>query len=861
MDNNNRRTFLKNISLGSLGAAFLPTLSAAEDAHAAAVDGTARYTGAGRKADHVYTDAHLSRVAYPLGGIGAGMFCLEGTGAISHMSVRNKPDVFHEPGMFAALSIKGASGIDEAIVLEGQVPHWKLFGQVNASLGGDKRPAWGLPRFEQAFFTAKFPFAEIRLEDKQIPVKASITGWSPFFPNDEDSSSLPVAGLEYHFENPTSEPLDCLFSYNSRNFMVNSRDFLMVPDTPNSIRKHPNGFLLWVDGTDKEPEKYGSFAIFTDEPNTATDHCWFRGKSFYDAVSITWKAMKAGAPRVTEPVEGDAPGGSLYVPFKLAPGAKKSIKIMMCWHVPITNIREGKLDPDHSTIADASNFHTPWYTSKFDSIQQVAQFWKNEYTALQKKTQLFTDTFYKSTLPPEVVEAVAANLTILKSPTVMRQADGKFWCWEGAGDAIGSCHGSCTHVWNYAQAVPHLFPRLERSLRETEFYVNQAEDGFQMFRANLPITRPARTFYAAADGQLGGIMKVYREWRISGDTEWLKKIYPQVQKSLDYCITTWDPKRKGIVEEPHHNTYDIEFWGPTAFATSIYLGALGAIVAMGKHLRKNVKPYEALQEKGKKYLETELYNGNYFIQKVEWEHLEAGNPLKDEKLAEKFKPEDVELVKVEGPKYQYGTGCLSDGVIGAWFSRMCGLGDPFDSSKIKQHLLSVYQHNYRTSLIDHTNPQRKTYALGEEGGLLLCSWPNDGKLTLPFIYSNEVWTGIEYQVASHLMLMGEVEKALDIVRTCRARYDGTIRNPYNEYECGHWYARALSSYGMIQGLTGVRYDAIDQTLYVDSRIGDFTSFLSTATGFGTVSLKNGKATVEVASGSIPVKSINLKNSF
>ena len=154
---------------------------------------------------------------------------------------------------------------------------------------------------------------------------------------------------------------------------------------------------------------------------------------------------------------------------------------------------------------------------------------------------------------------------------------------------------------------------------------------------------------------------------------------------------------------------------------------------------------------------------------------------------------------------------------------------------------------------DHVNPQRPAYALGNEGGLLLCTWPKGGKLSLPFVYSNEVWTGIEYQVASHLMLEGLVEKGLEIVRTCRDRYDGRIRNPFNEYECGHWYARAMSSYGLMQGLTGVRFDAIDQTLYIDSKIGkSFKSFLATETGFGTVGLQNGKPFIDVKWGHITV---------
>ena len=101
---------------------------------------------------------------------------------------------------------------------------------------------------------------------------------------------------------------------------------------------------------------------------------------------------------------------------------------------------------------------------------------------------------------------------------------------------------------------------------------------------------------------------------------------------------------------------------------------------------------------------------------------------------------------------------------------------------------------------------------------------------------------------------GEVEKGLDIVRTCRNRYDGRVRNPFNEYECGAWYARAMSSYAMLQALTGIRYDAVDSTLHIDSKIGNnFTSFLSTNTGFGNVGLKNGKPFIEVKYGNINIQ--------
>lgn len=506
---------------------------------------------------------------------------------------------------------------------------------------------------------------------------------------------------------------------------------------------------------------------------------------------------------------------------------------------------------------DVEATYRPWYSERFKSLNEVIGYWDANQAMLEKNSRLFSDAFYSSSLPAEVLEAVAANLTILKSPTVLRQWDGRFWAWEGCQDSFGSCHGSCTHVWNYAQALPHLFPSLERTLRETEFRVSQNTEGHQNFRVNLPISAPPHNFHAAADGQLGGIMKVYREWRISGDTQWMKDLFPAVKKSLDYCIRTWDPLHKGYLEEPHHNTYDIEFWGPDGMCTSFYLGALTAFIEMGKELKQPVKEYTALLSKGKKYMETALFDGEYFIQKIQWEGLQAPNPVDVMSFGGSYSEEALKLLKEEGPKYQYGTGCLSDGILGMWMASVCGLDEVLDNEKVRSHLVAVHKYNLKHDLVDHFNPQRPVYACGKDGGLLLCTWPKGGMLSLPFVYSNEVWTGIEYQVASHLMMKGEVEKGLDIVRECRERYDGRVRNPFNEIECGHWYARAMASYGMLQGLTGVRYDAVDKTMYIDSKIGDFKSFISTDTGFGTIEWKAGKPVLNVVYGNIEVKCYNV----
>lgn len=958
----------------------------------------------GREFNGKYQKEYLDKIAFPIGGIGAGMFCLEGTGAISHVSLRHYPDVMNEPYTFAAIYVKGVE--NGAKVLEGQVPTWKLFGPAQSGLGrGDK--TYGLPRFEEAVFQARFPFATIDLRDKDMPLVAKITGWSPFIPTDADNSSLPVGVLEYQFTNTSDKAIETVFSYNTKNFI----------DGQGTIRGVKNGFVLESD------QNNSGLAIYVDNAAAVVDHCWFRG-AWFDPQTVVWDNIRYGRIADKQPVKGVAPGASVYVPLTLQPGETKTVKVNFCWYLPDSNLSIGgarkvgqaftgmpckgtasgqqpvsgfvgkqllnsfdkggdgltgiiqspefnigkrylkflvgggsqadrtsvnlvvdgkivetavgnqtetlsetvwdlkpyqgkkafvkvidldvypwghiladqfvltdnrnediyNLSSTSTLLADfesngwgdwqvvdsseeekqflaneedAEATYRPWYSERFKSLNEVIGYWDANRAMLEKNSRLFSDAFYSSSLPAEVLEAVAANLTILKSPTVLRQWDGRFWAWEGCQDSFGSCHGSCTHVWNYAQALPHLFPSLERTLRETEFRVSQNTEGHQNFRVNLPISAPPHNFHAAADGQLGGIMKVYREWRISGDTQWMKDLFPAVKKSLDYCIRTWDPLHKGCLEEPHHNTYDIEFWGPDGMCTSFYLGALTAFIEMGKELKQPVKEYTALLSKGRKYMETALFDGEYFIQKIQWEGLQAPNPVDVMSFGGSYSEEALKLLKEEGPKYQYGTGCLSDGILGMWMASVCGLNEVLDNEKVRSHLVAVHKYNLKHDLIDHFNPQRPVYACGKDGGLLLCTWPKGGMLSLPFVYSNEVWTGIEYQVASHLMMKGEVEKGLDIVRECRKRYDGRVRNPFNEIECGHWYARAMASYGMLQGLTGVRYDAVDKTMYIDSKIGDFKSFISTDTGFGTIEWKQGKPVLNVVYGNIDVKRYNI----
>jgi len=686
--NSKRRSFIKKLALGSAGAMVAPVgILQASGLQVEPTKGDPESAASAneekRKYNSLYHGSYLNRLAFPIGGIGAGMFCLEGTGAISHMSVRNKPEIYHEPGMFAAIYVKGFK--NAAKVIEGPVPQWKFFGQPGTG-NGAAGATFGLPRFRESEFKVEFPFGNIKMHDHDLPLVIQLCGWSPFIPTDQDNSSLPVGALEYEFTTQGVTPLEAVFSYNAKNFLAKN------DDAKNHIDSMKNGFVLVQDGTADKPFLEGRFAIFTDSQNTVVDYCWFRG-GWWDPVTMAWNNIKDGKLPSTEPVDKNAPGASLYVPFSLLPGQSKKIRVLMSWYVPESNLEVGTPTPDEKKNCDplqgccagpadlgvgqgrqsASLHYKPWYASRFTGLQEVIEYWFKNYEHLKEHSKLFKDAFYSSTVPAEVIEAVAANLSIIKSPTVLRQYDGRLWSWEGCGDDEGCCHGSCTHVWNYAQAIPHLFPELERTLRNTEFCENQNMEGHQGFRANIPITPVKHDFHAAADGQLGGIMKVYRDWRISGDSTWLSRIFPMVKKSMDYCIRTWDPRGKGIIEEPHHNTYDIEFWGPDGMCTSFYLGALKSMMEMGTFLGKDISSYNTLYTKGKQFIETALWDGEYFIQQIEFKGLNAPDPAKAVSYGGEYSAEAVAMLQKEGPKYQYGLGCLSDGILGAWIAQMCGL--------------------------------------------------------------------------------------------------------------------------------------------------------------------------------------------
>jgi uncharacterized protein (DUF608 family) len=882
LDKPTRREFLVTTSSAALGAAVplagRPANTPVADAPTMPDPDVLPYSSEelfSRGPQRTFTGDKAAQIAMPLGGIGAGCICLNGYGGLQYFSIENHPSTTALPNgfapskaAFAILHIKGASPVTKLV--EGPFPVFKIYDQGLQGEGYRRGGFEGFPRFQKCIFKGEYPFGEARISDSSVPLQVTLNAWNPFVPLDDKNSGIPCAILEYALHNTSPHPVEYEFSYHLSHLAPGCKG-----EESNSLNTVIPGRGVFLHNLEKpNAEGFGSASLLAIGGQPRIKGMWLRSPGWeFDSLSALWREVSTGKFTANEGSNkldtSGRNGCSILLEGALAPGESQTHPIVITWHFPNCYEQAGGLPlPEAQGAAGCRTFPEempplwrPFYTTLWSDAREIALYVDKHYASLRARTVAFKEALFSSALPAHVLDAVSANLAILKSPTVLRLENGDLWGWEGCFPDGGCCHGSCTHVWNYAQAFPHLYPRLESTLRESELCRSMDENGHVTFRSALPEGQVKHDFHAASDGQLGGIMKVFRDWQISGSLDWLKKMYPLAKRSLDYCIRTWDPDHRGGLFEPHHNTYDIEFWGPDGMCTSIYLGALSAMWQMAGALGQTEEAsfYGDLAHRCARFMEEQLFNGEYFQQRVQYLELRNTSFATMVAQVDNASGEMQKLLKREGPKYQYGSGCLSDGVIGAWMARNYGIDTPLNQEMVRQTLHAIFKNNFKTDLSQHANAQRPGYAMGHEPGLLLCTWPRGDKPTLPFVYSDEVWTGIEYQVAAHLIAEGFVKEGLTIVKALRSRYDGRIRNPWNEYECGNYYARAMASYSLLGALAGFRYSAVQRTLWFGPQLSirPFKTFFSTASGFGTIVLDVGSLTIQLLEGELVVEKLVL----
>lgn len=790
-----------------------------------------------------YDQQHLYRVALPLGGIGTGTVSLGGRGELCDWEIMNVPAKHYStvtPGNNAPFFVVYTKEPDKkalTTLLSGP-----LYDQEYLHYEGRPVDHHGFPRFASASFDAAYPFGQVHLSDPDLPVKVTVKGFNPLIPGDAERSGLPIAVLSYEVTNLTNTPLEVAVCGAIRNFI--GKDGSKFTSNwkgdyvPLGAKKNRNqykktdgleGIYFYSEGVDAADPAYGTMALTAQTADGISYRTASVADDWNNAILDFWDDFSADG-RLTEAGKAvdDDPMASLAVKKTLAPNETRAFSFFLTWSFPNRKAWSGSV---------VGNYYTTRYPNAWDAARQIIP----ELPELEKETLLFVENFLKSTYPDVIKEAALFNLATLRSQTVFRLPSGHLMGWEGVMDRYGSCMGSCTHVWNYEQATAFLFGDLSRTMRDVEFNYATREDGLMNFRAALPLSEAAKGGAAAADGQMGCIMKFYRDWQLSGDFSFLSANWPQVKQVLSYAWTErgWDGNEDGVMEGSQHNTMDVNYFGPNPQMGFWYLGALRAAEEMAKAMgdRKFEKKCRRLFLSGSAWMDTHLFNGAYYEQQIT-------DP-------ETFEFLDMEREQHKIPPYQLGKGCLVDQLVGQYMAHICGLGYLGRPEHIRTTMESVMKYNFVPDFSRHFNNMR-SYVLGDEAGLLMASWPK-GRLKIPFPYFAEVMTGFEYCAAVEMLYEGLEDEALTCIKAIRDRHDGAKRNPFSEAECGHHYARSMASWASVLAWSNFHYSAVSETFEITGKPGNY--FWSNGYAWGMCQVDEDSVRIQVLKGQLKLKQI------
>lgn len=801
-------------------------------------------------------DAAASAAAFPLGGIGTGNVSIGARGELRDWELANRPAKGkRNPFTFFALrtAAVGAPASDAAVVRVLEARHRPPHEADQGYYAGDVA---GLPRFTDSRMRGDYPMLELDLLDEAVPVDVRLTAFTPFVPLDADDSGIPCAVLRYTVHNPglTAQRVTIAGSMSNPVGALDEEDVFHFPrivGRPRVEWRAGDGIAgLWM--TSDLPTDHlqaGTVSLTTSttagpdapRPAVSAKPAWLYGfwqdgvQSFWDEFRATGSLTPESVPTLDAEPHPDwmtrLRVGSLALTHELAPGESRDFEFRLTWHLPNRPRGwAGNIIHDDPHLDEVVRNH---YATRYADAWAVALDLDRRLPQLEAITRAFTRALGDSSLPAPIRDAVGANLAVIRSSTCFRLEGGTFAAWEGSFDHQGSCEGTCTHVWNYAQSLAWLFPDLERSARRTELLVETRDDGRMNFRSNQLFGSPAWDFHPAVDGQMGSVLRVYREWLLSGDDDFVREVWPDLVRALDFAFTEWDANDDLVLDSKQHNTYDIEFFGENSLANSMFYAALRAGAALADRLGETAtaERWRGAATVGAARMDELLFNGEYYQQRLD---------------------------DVDAHRYQYGTGVLSDQLLGQLLAHVVGLGHLFPGDHVRSAIRAVHRHNFRPSLVDHQSVQR-TFALDDEAGLVLCSWPHGGRPRIPFVYSDEVWTGIEYQVAAHLAYEGFTAESLEIVTAVRDRYDGIRRNPWNEIECGNHYARSLASWAVLLAATGWQSNAADRSIAVAPPTdAPLTSLFSTGTAWGRLELDDEALRLHVEGGELRVDTATVR---
>ncbi len=504
---------------------------------------------------------------------------------------------------------------------------------------------------------------------------------------------------------------------------------------------------------------------------------------------------------------GDKLVGGLTSRFTLKAGESKAVTYLLTWYFPNRPKNYGGGGNWNRPIPTVGPAIGNMYANWFDSSVAVADYLQTNLASLTQQTYLFHDVYYnQQTLPYWLLHRLMMPVSTLASETCQWWKNDRFWGWEG----VGSCVGTCTHVWTYEQALARLFPELERKVREKQDFGTSfnPKDGGIATRDGWGGDH--------LDGHAGAILKSYREHLMTTDNAFLQRNWEKIKKGMGYLVAL-DGNDNGLIEGNQPNTYDISFYGANTYVGGLYLAALKACAEMADRMGDDSLAFRCrlIAKRGWENSLDKLWNGEYFIQ---------------------------DTTREAHSRYQYWDGCLADQMFGQSWAHQLKLGHIYPQDKVRSALQSIWKYNWTPDVgpQNQVYPPERYYATAGESGLFICTWPNSKHPGHDGVrYRNEVWTGIEYQVAASMINEDMLDQGLSIIRGVHERYVPEKHNPWNEVECGDHYARAMASWGCLVAIQDYDYDGPAGKLGFAPKLTPENSrtFFTAAEGWGTISQK------------------------
>lgn len=799
----------------------------------------------------IYEKQKTKNISFPLGGIGTGCIGLSGNGELNDWEIYNRPNKNTRNG-YSHFAIKATrNGKNIAKVLHGDTNEsylgnaCKSNGHYGMGFGPKANSLAGFPHFKNHVFEGNFPIAKITFSDEDFPATVKLCAFNPFIPHDDFNSSLPAGFFSWEIENTSDDTVDFALACSVHNPAEDTFNKGVFEDGLKGV------FLGCGDKKDNE-KGYTDLCILTDNSDTCVQEYWFRG-GWQDSCTTYWKNFLnlERMPERTYSEVGGGDHGCVVSYVTVAPHEKAVLRFVISWNVPIAY--------NYWTPADEEPTWRNYYAAQFKDSVATAKYSIENFDSFYKKTELFSDALQSCTLSDSVKDAISANLSVLKSPTTLRLEDGSFWGWEGCCETVGSCFGTCQHVWNYAYVMPYLFPKLERTIRENTVKYSLQDCGTLRFRMDLPLQQDDSFTRACVDGQMGEVIKFYREWKLSGDNEWLKKHSESIFKILEYAWSDknpdkWDANMDGVIEGMQHHTLDMELFGPNSWLEGFYLLALDCGAKMAEFLgdKDRVELYTKLYRSGKAWMNENLFNGKYFFHKV---NLSDKEMLDSFNVAQYYWNSEANEIK-----YQVADGCIIDQMLADWHAVLLGSDPVFDSDKKKIALENLYKNNYKDSMRSVTNMWRN-FSVNDERGTVICSYPDGVKVpAIPIAYCEETMTGFEYALAGLMISEGYIEQGENLVSAVRDRYDGEKRNPWNELECGNNYARSMASYALMPIYSGFTFDMTEKFIGFNPKTESGRYLFSVGDSWGTVEFDNKEYQIEILGNPLVLDLISLPNS-